>query len=136
MKTLLVAQGKDPLCLSIIQGLQSGEPRKGYKLDSPTNLLLFEGKIYIPDDKDIKLCVLHSHHDSASAGHFGQDKTLSLISRDFYWPRMTNDVREYVSSCYECQRNKTPRHKKYGLLHPLPIAPKPWDSLSMDFIFQ
>ena len=75
LKTLLVAQGKDPLCLSIIQDLQSGESQKGYKLDSPKNLLLFKGKIYIPDDKDIKLYILHSHHDAASAGHFGQDKT-------------------------------------------------------------
>lgn len=49
---------------------------------------------------------------------------------------MTKDVREYVASCYQCQRNKVPRHKKYGLLQPLPIAPRPWDSLSMDFISQ
>lgn len=49
---------------------------------------------------------------------------------------MTKEIREYVSACYQCQRNKTPRHKKYGLLQPLPIPPQPWDSLSMDFISQ
>ena len=111
LKALLEAQGKDPVCHSIIQELQSGVSRKGYKLDS-SKLLLFEGKIYVPNNPDIKLFILQSRHDSASAGHFGQDKTQSLISRDFFWPRMTNDIREYVSSCYHCQRNKVPRHKK------------------------
>ncbi|KAI7967784.1 hypothetical protein MJO29_001061 [Puccinia striiformis f. sp. tritici] len=101
-----------------------------------SNLLLFDERIYVPDDSSMKLEVLSSCHDSPLAGHHGQDKTQQLISRDFYWPRMTNDIREYVSACYQCQRNKTPRHKKYGLLQPLPIAPCPWDSLSMDHISQ
>jgi hypothetical protein len=30
---------------------------------------------------------------------------------------------------------KMPRHQPYGLLHPLPIPNWPWQSISLDFIF-
>ncbi|KNZ46483.1 hypothetical protein VP01_7224g2, partial [Puccinia sorghi] len=36
------------------------------------------------------------------SGHFGQEKTYSLISQDFSWPGMTRDVKDYVNSCYDC----------------------------------
>ncbi|KAE8697013.1 hypothetical protein F3Y22_tig00110634pilonHSYRG00004 [Hibiscus syriacus] len=39
-------------------------------------------------------------------GHFGRDKTLALISSDFYWPKLTSDVAHYVDRCYVCQRSK------------------------------
>ncbi|KNZ44495.1 hypothetical protein VP01_9101g1, partial [Puccinia sorghi] len=46
------------------------------------------------------------------------------------------DVKNYVNSCYDCNRNKSSNHRNYGLLQPLPIPPLPWNSLSMDFISQ
>ncbi|KNZ46985.1 hypothetical protein VP01_6776g1 [Puccinia sorghi] len=49
---------------------------------------------------------------------------------------MTRDVKDYVNSCYDCNRNKSSKHRKYGLLQLLLILPLPWNSLSMDFISQ
>jgi hypothetical protein len=43
-------------------------------------------------------------------------------------------VKEFIQSCDTCTREKVPRHRPYGLLHPLPILKGPWLSLSMDFI--
>ena len=59
---------------------------------------------------------------------------MELISRDFWWPQMWKSVKEYVTTCDICSRSKIPRHRPYGLLHPLPIPEKPWSSISMDFI--
>ena len=78
--------------------------------------------------------VLNICHDSPSAGHFGIKKTSSLINRDFWWPSLHSDVKDYIRSCDTCSRCKDSRHKPYGLLHSLDIPPKPWYSLSMDFI--
>src|SRR5439155_19707313 len=47
---------------------------------------------------------------------------------------MEQTVRDYVNSCDECQRNKSRRHKRFGLLQPLETAYAPWTSISMDFI--
>jgi hypothetical protein len=47
---------------------------------------------------------------------------------------MDEEIVEYIQSCLECQKNKTARHKPYGLLQPLEIAYAPWQSIAMDFI--
>jgi hypothetical protein len=64
----------------------------------------------------------------------GQDKTIELIRRNFWWPKMEGRIIDFVRSCTECQRNKTTRHQPYGLLHPLELPYAPWQSLAMDFI--
>ncbi|MBW0555259.1 hypothetical protein O181_094974, partial [Austropuccinia psidii MF-1] len=49
---------------------------------------------------------------------------------------MTQFIKDYVSSCQQCSRNKNIHHKKFGLLKPLPIPDGPCICLSMDFITQ
>jgi hypothetical protein len=97
------------------------------------DLLYFEERLYIPKGPT-RLRVLQSRHDFPAAGHFGYNKTLELISRDFWWPQMWKEVKEFVLSCDICSRSKNPRHRPYGLLQPLPIPHRPWSSVSMDFI--
>ena len=72
------------------------------------------------------------NRDCVAAGHPGRDRTLSKLSRHFYWPRMGLSVKDFVRSCELCQRSKSSRVKQ-GLLQPLPIPDRPWESLSMDF---
>ena len=43
---------------------------------------------------------------------------------------------DYVWSCNVCGRNKARHYKLYGPLKQLPIPPRPWESISMDFIEQ
>ena len=47
------------------------------------DLLYFEERLYIPNGPT-QLRVLQSRHDFPAAGHFGYNKTLELISRDFW----------------------------------------------------
>jgi hypothetical protein len=47
---------------------------------------------------------------------------------------MVKDIKEYVFSCDQCQRNKAVNHKSYGLLTPLPIPDRNWEQIAMDFI--
>ncbi|MBW0500141.1 hypothetical protein O181_039856 [Austropuccinia psidii MF-1] len=49
---------------------------------------------------------------------------------------MNQFIKDYVSSCQKCSRNKNTHHKKFGLLKPPQIPSGPWNSLSMDFITQ
>ncbi|XP_055835195.1 uncharacterized protein LOC129903678 [Solanum dulcamara] len=59
---------------------------------------------------------------------------LALLSREYFWPNMEDDMEEYVKTCLVCQLDKTELTKEAGLLQPLPISKRPWMSVSMDFI--
>ena len=96
-------------------------------------LLYYEGLFYVSEGP-CRLQVLQSRHDFPSARHFGFNKTMELISRDFWWSQMWKLVKEFVTTCDICSRSKIPRHRPYGLLRPLEIPKKPWTSISMDFI--
>lgn len=54
--------------------------------------------------------------------------------RDFYWMGMRSDIKKYVKQCDTCQRAKVENTKPSSLLQPLPIPPRVWTSISMDFI--
>ncbi|CAG8541143.1 7593_t:CDS:2 [Scutellospora calospora] len=47
---------------------------------------------------------------------------------------MGRDVKKYVNSCEECQRNKPSNQEPTSLLQPLDIPKQPWEQVSMDFI--
>jgi hypothetical protein len=47
---------------------------------------------------------------------------------------MYEDVKAYVAHCDSCQRVKAGNTLPAGLLHPLQIPVRKWQSLSMDFI--
>ncbi|KAE8701689.1 hypothetical protein F3Y22_tig00110515pilonHSYRG00071 [Hibiscus syriacus] len=66
-------------------------------------------------------------------GHFGRDKTLALISSEFYWPKLTSDVAHYVDRFYVCQWSKGVLTNA-GLYIPLPVPEAPWFDVSMDFV--
>jgi hypothetical protein len=96
------------------------------------DLLCWKNRIYVPEG--IRKRIIQSEHDLKVAGHFGRERTLELMSRNFYWVNMERDIRKYCNECDICQRTKAPRHAKHGLLHPLELACKPWTHINTDFI--
>ena len=97
-------------------------------------LIYYKGRLQIPHSNLIKLQIISDEHDSKIVGHFGQKKTMELISRNFFWSEMDEWIKAYVRSCEECQQNKSPRHAKFGLLQPLELPFAPWVSTLVDFI--
>ena len=98
------------------------------------NLLYDKNRLYIHANEELQTLIAKWCHDSQVAEPFGQDKTLEIITRDFYWKGLTNWVNEYVRSCKTCQQMKAPRHARFGLLHPLQVPFTAWASTSVDFI--
>ena len=95
-------------------------------------LLLHDSFIYIPET--LRLDILRIHHDDPLAGHFGITKTLELLSRNYWFPKMSSYVKKYVSTCDLCSRSKPSRHTKHGELLPLPVPSSPWKGLTCDYI--
>ncbi|CAI7788543.1 unnamed protein product, partial [Closterium sp. NIES-54] len=90
--------------------------------------------IWVPNYAPLRQILLEEFHDVPYAGHFGSNKTLAGIAKYYYWPRMAADVQQFVTSCDTCQRMKSNKQKKTGLLQPLPVPEQPWQVVSLDFI--
>lgn len=105
----------------------------GYTLDRD-GIVWCQGKLYLPEQGGCRLEAMKRHHDNPLAGHFGHVRTLELIKRKYYWPKMAKDVRDYVMTCTACQRIKPVRHKPHGQLQWLPLPRGPWSDITMDFI--
>lgn len=71
------------------------------------DLFYYNLRLYVPKGWRGGGRVLESEHDSQVGGHFGQDKTVEFILRNFWWPSMKKDIVDYVQSCPECQKDKT-----------------------------
>ncbi|MBW0527072.1 hypothetical protein O181_066787 [Austropuccinia psidii MF-1] len=121
---------------AILKKLARGEPVSDYSLEPKAKLLLFKDRVVIPRNHELQFDILQKRHDLPLPVHSGQEKTLKLIKRDFYWACMNKIIEDYVSSCQKCSRKMNIHHKKFGLLKPLQIPSGPWNSLSMDFITQ
>jgi hypothetical protein len=94
-------------------------------------LLLFNGRVFLPDESSLWPQVLEHAH---TMGHEGSEKTLHRICAAFYSPSAHRRVREFVHGCSVCQRNKTEHLHPVGLLQPLPGPDQVWSDISMDFI--
>ena len=96
--------------------------------------LLYKGnRLFIPQDREIKMKIIQENHDVTGA-HFGYKKTLAGVNRSYYWKRLPQDVKQYVQSCDACQRNKPSNQKPFGLLNPIEPALDKFQNYSMDFI--
>ena len=63
-------------------------------------------RLWIPSS--LTETVISNAHDPPTSAHGGFAKTLDRIKRYFYWPRMANQVLEYVRSCDVCKETKAP----------------------------
>ena len=84
----------------------------------------------------LRLELMKEAHDSPYAGHFGAAKTIDLVGRFYWWPRMHSDIRQYVLTCDVRQRDKARVGAPPGELHPLLVPDERWQSVSMDFVVE
>ena len=55
-------------------------------------------------------------------GHVGRNKTSSKMAPAYNWPKMQEDIAQYISTCEHCQWVNTTRLQKVNKeLHSIPI---------------
>jgi len=59
---------------------------------------------------------------------------VELVTRNFWWPGVTKEVKRYVEGCNTCQCNKNHTEQPAGKLMPNSIPEKPWTHILADFI--
>ena len=125
--------GQDPEYVSLLRKSSVALKKLGLHVER-SYLYYAATRLYIPNDVALRTRILQECHDSPLSGHLGKDKTIEQIKRRFYWPKMDDDILEYVRSCDACQRNKPSQQSPMGLLQSLPIPDRPWQWVSLDLI--
>ena len=92
----------------------------------------YQGRIVVPNTMSTE--IIQEHHSNVISGHFSWGRTLDLIRRHFWWPKMRDHVQTFVSECLSCQRSKASNQRPRGLLSPLEIPDTRWHTVTMDFI--
>lgn len=103
-------------------------------ISTADELLRFRDRIWVPSFEPLTTRIIQRTHDSVLARHPGRDETYRLVARRWYWPDMSNDVRRFVRNCDVCGNATTWRHKKLGLLKPLPVPERIWNEITIDFV--
>jgi len=99
-------------------------------------LVLKEGRVYVPKDEKLRVEIIQLHHDMPIAGHKGQWKMVELVTRNYWWPGVTKEVKRYVEGCDQCQRMKNRVEMLAGKLRPNQVPERPWQHILVDFIMK
>ena len=93
-------------------------------------------QLVITADVPSRHAIVQMHHDPPVYGHPGISRTTELVARRYWWPRMTQDIKDYVKGCADCQRNKVNTQAKRAPLSLIFAKPGalPFETVSMDFI--
>ncbi|ANB14953.1 gag-pol fusion protein [Sugiyamaella lignohabitans] len=132
---------KDPKYSKILQHFRSPQhsPFPGDKKDKlcysyRNDILCYLGKIVVGVDEDLRENLIKLFHDHWIGGHHGIRRTRQTLTEVFTWPHISEYVEKYVKSCLTCQKFRIRNHAPYGLLEPLPIPDRPFQSISLDFV--
>ena len=98
------------------------------------DLVLKEGKVYVLKDEELRAEVIQLYHDVLATGHGGRWKIVELVTRNYWWLRVTRDVGKYVEGYDACQRMKNRMEELAGKLKLSKVPEKPWTHLTVDFI--
>lgn len=56
-------------------------------------------KLFVPEEK--RLQITKEIHDQPAVGHPGIRRTLKMIERFFYWPKMRTTIDQYIRNCHQ-----------------------------------
>ena len=99
-------------------------------------LMLRDRKVYVPKNEKLRVKVIQLHHDILVGGHRRQWKMTELVTRNFWWPGVTKEVKKYVEGYDTYQRNKNQTEASTGKLMSNVIPKKPQTYILVDFIMK
>src|SRR5258708_9454773 len=97
-------------------------------------VVLYQGRVYIPDNPQLRHDLVHAHHSTIVIRHPGHWKTLELVSWNYWWPGLSRYVTKFVAGCNACNWMKTFPTKKVGKLIPNKVPAQHWQVISIDMI--
>jgi len=130
------ARSKDKDVVRVVEEMKKAGVKelRGNEWKIKGDIVLKEGKVYVPKNEKLRMEVIRLHHDIPAAGHGERWKMVELVTRNYWWPGVTRDVGKYVEGCDLCQRMKNRTEEPAGKLKLSEVPQKTWSHLTVDFI--
>ena len=123
---------KDPSAKVVVKLAKPGKTRQFWV---EGDLLMIKGnRLYVLRTGELRQELIQKCHDTLWVGHPGWQRTYALIKRGYFWSNMRDDIMQYTKTCLIYQQDKVEKAKASGLLEPLPVPTRPWESVPLDFI--
>jgi len=120
------AQEEDEKVVKVVEELKKAgiKTLRDEEWEIEDGIIIKKERIYMPEEK-LRSKVIQLHHDTPVEGYRGRWKTTELVTRNYWWPGVTKEVRKYVDECNACQRYKNRSEAPVGKLIPNAIPEKP-----------
>jgi len=130
------ARDKDEEVIKAVEEMKKAEVKmlRDEEWQIEEELVLKEERVYVPKDEKLRVEIIWLYHDTPIARHRGQWKTVELVTRNYWWPGATKEVKRYVERCDQYQRMKNRAEMLVGKLRLNQIPEKLWQHISVDFI--
>lgn len=89
-------------------------------------------KLVVPTE--LRSEILYTAHDIPNSSHAGIAKTVEVIRRYFYWPKLVADVKDYIGKCDVCKTTKVPARVLRPPMGNMVITERPFQRLYVDII--
>ena len=136
VKKIKEARDKDEEVIKVVEEMKKAGVKmlRDEEWQIEEGLVLKEERVYVPKDKKLRVEIIRLHHDTPIAGHGGQWKMVELVTRNYWWPGITKEIKRYVEGCDQCQRMKNRAEIPAGKLRPNQVPERPWQHILVDFI--
>ena len=95
VKKIKEAKYKDEEIIKAVEEMKKAGVKvlKNKEWQIEEELVLKEGRVYVPKNEKLRVEIIWLHHDTLIAGHEGQWKTVELVTRNYWWPGVTKEVK-------------------------------------------
>ncbi|KAG5886535.1 hypothetical protein JTB14_002032 [Gonioctena quinquepunctata] len=78
--------------------------------------------------------VIAAAHDPPISGHGGVYKTFAKVAVRYYWPKMRQDIANFVKKCNVCTTHKVSQEGPVDKMVSHPKVERPWEMVSTDLM--
>ena len=95
LKKIKEARARDKEVIKAVKEMKKAGVKvlRNDKWQIEEGLVLKEGKVYVLKNKKLRLEIIQLHHNTPIAEHGGQWKMVELVTRNYWWPGVTKEIK-------------------------------------------
>jgi len=95
VKKIKEARDKDEKVIKAVEEMKKAGVKmlRNEEWQVEEGLVLKEGRVYVLKNEKLRMEIIRLHHDMLIAGHGGQWKTVELVTRNYWCPGVTKEVK-------------------------------------------